>query len=567
MKSEKRKARDSNVAVRFSLFRFRFSLLAVLLFAGSASGALEMARSVHQFTRQEITFQVPGFSAAALNPHDPDQIAVHGEFTSPSGKRLIQPAFFWQESDAVLNIVGQPTAWKLRFTPTEPGRYTLRVRVSRRGGAPAEIATGHFESLRGMGPGFIAAEGRQFRFTTGESFFPIGANRCWGDPREMGRYVADMEALSKSGANTLRLWLAPWWLPIETGPGVYDPVASARLDLLMAYAESLGLRVILCIEQHGNFEPPGAEVGLWHAHPYNVLKGGPCRTRGEFFRNAEARRLFRNRLRYLVARWGYSTALMEWELFNEVEWVSFEYGGFYDADLAIENWHVEMAEHLRRIDGHRHLIGTSSIIGLQRRLLARRAIDLVQVHIYEQWDLPRRLTETLPPLAAELTVPVMLGEYGQGPGAMDPRQVTRGIFIAALAGIGAGALPWLQDTPDAESYYGRLTAARAFLGPIRWSEEQFQPAAARSADWNVRLLALQGSRSALLYMWDSDERPGRTVAAQLPDLRGEYDFEAWDPALGTVFHRGALTAGPGGAYLSLPGFPGQAAIKLVRRDE
>ena len=40
----------------------------------------------------------------------------------------------------------------------------------------------------------------------------------------------------------------------------------------------------------------------------------------EFATNPDAQRLWEQKLRYIAARWGYSTNLFCWEWWNEVNW-------------------------------------------------------------------------------------------------------------------------------------------------------------------------------------------------------------------------------------------------------
>ena len=56
--------------------------------------------------------------------------------------------------------------------------------------------------------------------------------------------------------------------------------------------------------------------------------------------------------RYIVARWGWSPAVVAWELFNEVHWTdAFRQGR--EADVA--RWHGEMADFIRSVDVYGHL--------------------------------------------------------------------------------------------------------------------------------------------------------------------------------------------------------------------
>src|SRR6266481_9445051 len=112
----------------------------------------------------------------------------------------------------------------------------------------------------------------------------------------------------------------------------------------------------------------------WAINPWNAKNGGFLATPEEFFTNPRARALTRAKYRYILARWGYSTHVLAWELFNEVEWTDAIRNQHADTVAA---WHREMAAFLRQQDPNRHLITTSSdtkIPGLYE------AMDYVQPH-------------------------------------------------------------------------------------------------------------------------------------------------------------------------------------------
>lgn len=531
--------------------RLRVLVPLLLLAAGLAARAqdveLRLSDSVGQHGRQEITFTLPD---------DPAQAAIEGVFTAPSGRRSFVPGFFWQEYDPLGNRPGAGRAWKIRFAPVEPGIYGVSVRVSRQGAEPHPVAQAAFECVRSVQPGFVRRDQRHLVLSTGEEFFPIGANRPWGDLRQPQAYFEDMERLAQAGANCVRVWLAPWWMPIEQRPGRYDPSASALMDLILEKAEALGLRVILVIEQHGNFEPEGGEVGRWNTHPYNAANGGPCQTASEFFSGGEARRLFKDRLRYLVARWGYSPAVLSWELFNEVEWVPLN--DVWDRRRLFERWHVEMAQYLRRIDPFNHLVATSADVELQNRLLQQGAVDLVQVHLYEKEDIGGKIHDLVAPLANECPAPVLVEEYGLKPDTRNAEAVTRGLFAAAFCGAGCGALPWLQDTADPAPAYQRLRAAQTFLRTVNWRRQEFKPVTPVIVEASngrmgrmpeqdlaaIRTLAQVGREETHLYVYGV--RPMRTgplerrwqLRVLIPEIpAGPYSLEFWDCATGSVMHR------------------------------
>ena len=81
---------------------------------------------------QRLEFCVTNVPSAA-NPFDPDQIRLDATFTLPSGKTMTVPAFWFQDYQRglsggyeYLTAVGSPQ-WRLRFTPVEPGTYSVSL--------------------------------------------------------------------------------------------------------------------------------------------------------------------------------------------------------------------------------------------------------------------------------------------------------------------------------------------------------------------------------------------------------------------------------------------------------
>src|SRR3712207_803358 len=130
------------------------------------------------------------------------------------------------------------------------------------------------------------------------------------------------------------------------------------------------------------------EHAMWLQNPYNRANGGPLASPQQFFTDERARRLFRQKLRYAVARWGYSTHLMAWEFWNEVD-LTDQY-----ASTAVRDWHAVMSRHLRELDPWDHLQSTSyarsegdaAVDGL-------RELDFVQTHRYGPLDMAADLPE------------------------------------------------------------------------------------------------------------------------------------------------------------------------------
>lgn len=432
---------------------FACLMIALLLPIAAAGQGLAFRERLPQYGLQEIKFQIP---TGAPNPYDYDQITVDALLTSPSGKSIRIPAFYAEAWNPLQNFPERAVGWFVRFSPTEAGTYKGSIFVSMRGATPTPLAELSFMVDASAPPDRLRREGNRLVDKNGEPVFLYGANLCWGDVRDLAGYLELLKEAARHNVNCIRLWLAPWWLPIEGQLGRYDQNACARLERIMSEVESLGLNVILCIEQHGNFLPEGD----WPRHPYNSINGGPCDNPIDFFSDETAKKHFKNRLRYIIARWGHSPSLLSLELFNEVELVPLEQG-FADSQEVIAAWHREMSQYIRSIDPYLNLISTSSDIPLQRQLASEGAIDLIQLHLYRNEDLNSFIEGIVSSVVAESPVPVILSEFGNAV-AVSEEVVSPGILAAHKAGA-SGAFPWLQNVPTPLPHLRQIMSARKSL--------------------------------------------------------------------------------------------------------
>jgi len=449
-----------------------------------ALGALAACRAVQgeQVTwpvrvTQKATFELALADVPMVrNPYDPEQVFVEAVFRAPSGHLQRVPGFFFAGHDAIFDVPTHAAGWRLRFTPEEVGRYEAELFVGEGDKPPRLLASGSFESIASDHRGFVRRAPPPGRYLErdGQVILLLGQNLCWGSRDDPAVYLEQLDQVAAAGANCVRIWLAPWFLPLEgygeglqRGPGRYDPRASALLDAILRRCEARGLCVILCLEQHGNFQPAGGETGLWPRHPYNRANGGPCDSVRDFFVNAEARRLFRQKLRYLIARYGASTALLGWELFNEVELMPFEAGTFGDHLPAILDWHRQMSAFLRSEDPYRHLVLTSADEAMQRELLLAGAIDAVQLHVYAEEELEAEIARRVRSAAQRCGAPVLVGEYGARRRG-SALGLARGIWAALGAGA-VGALPWNDGHGCLEGMPAAWAAMRVFMQTSRAS--------------------------------------------------------------------------------------------------
>lgn len=310
------------------------------------------------------------------DPYDPKDIAVDAVITDPEGNQVILPCFYKD---------GDPdnSNWEARFTPRKTGDYSYHIAANQNNSEMLKLSVKDSSK-----DGFINANPNSyftFLFDSGKKYRGVGPNFGWeSKPSENFKYTYETfsETLSQNNCNFIRTWMCPWNLPLEWkkhGIGKYDPEVAARLDEIFALAEENDFYIMLVLGYHGEFNAEKDYWGAndeWNNSPYNVANGGPCEVQEDFFVEEEAKEFYRRRLRYIVARWGYTPYLGAIEFWNEIENIA---KNDIPADVIVA-WHKEMAKYLKTIDPYGHLATTSSHD--YDGLWETEEIDFSQTHPY-----------------------------------------------------------------------------------------------------------------------------------------------------------------------------------------
>ncbi|NIJ54589.1 T9SS type A sorting domain-containing protein [Dyadobacter arcticus] len=375
------------------------------------------------FEKVELSF---GVDQTYAQPNDPEIVAVDAEVTLPGGSTLIVPCFFFvpvtfQESSPTFWNATENDAqkqWKLRYSPTVPGAYSVRVRIN--DGATTWSAPIAFNVTQGNAKGFVRidSDNKQFlRFDNQDPYYPVGHNLCWNSGT-LTKFYDDWitDRLAPNRVNWTRYWLTDFarqaleWSPSHWsgwygGLGAYSQKAAGLLDDVISSHEANGIYMQLVLQHHGQFSTNVNPE--WDGNPYNTANGGFLSQPGDFFTNAQAKEQTKKLYRYIVARWGYSQAILSWELFNEVEFT----GG---TDAGIDAWHDEMSQYLKSIDVNRHLVSTSSGGDDSTIPLMEDNVDMdvLQWHTYSN-QIEKAIYTRIPAFAA-LGKSTMNGEFGTG---------------------------------------------------------------------------------------------------------------------------------------------------------
>ncbi|MDF2439893.1 MAG: hypothetical protein JWN98_877, partial [Abditibacteriota bacterium] len=435
---------------------------------------------------------------------DPDDIDVWAVFTSPTRRTRRVNGFFYQPFRRRLNdqteevtAAGAPS-WRVRFTPDEAGTWRVQLFARDRSGT-TQAPPGTFISQTAPAhrtrpyKGFITrsqSNPRAFAWRNEKNvetpFFVIGENIGWAGSRGTYDYEDWLSSLSAAGGNFMRMWMASWHGALEWsregkgerrsgtyhGVGIYSLDNAWKVDTILDTASRHGIATMLCFGTYGEFREGGFfNEGQWAANPYNIANGGPCATPAEFFTNEQARKLYRRRLRYIAARWGYDPYIHSWEFWNEQE--------------APAAWVGEMARYLKGrgefagqgADAFGHIISTT--YG-NAEVWKIPEIDYSMTHDYGMANKPDHATV----IAADARVhetygkPHLMAEFGidwRKPDASYDEQgkgfnLHNGLWSSAMSGnAGVGLLWWWDNYVHPKNLYSHFRPISRFAETIEWT--------------------------------------------------------------------------------------------------
>ncbi len=549
--------------------------------------------AVTQYAPLELQLET---TVTVENPYNPAQIDILVHFSGPGGALMTVPAFWMQPYNITSQQPTGDAGWRVRFTPPIAGAWQAQAELVGQQAASEPIA---FTVNPSDNPGFIRIHPdnpRYFAFDDDSFYFPNGLNIGWGGADVLDDYERWLDRLSTNDGNIIRVWMASWSFGIEwadTGLGNYDARMKQAwlLDQIFELAEERGIYIMLCLVNHGAFST--SVNSEWAQNPYNDDLGGPLATPAEFVTNDVAKALFKQRLRYIAARWGYSTHLFAWEWWNEVNWTGI-------GDDTLIPWIAEMTPALQQFDPYDHLITNSSANGSFTQVWAMPEIDFSQQHDYSGGDLLRTLArdfERISKIAPDK--PLLLGELGYSAGAqvaLDAMHLHTGLWGAPFLGYAGGSMYWWWDTfidpQDQWHQYGAL--ARFFAGEdlailtagkaqvagdaqaftlqdeeraLIWLPSNGYTVPAAQAAYDKALFAALKSKTKLTT-WTYEPPLLSGVAITLAGLTdGAYTVQWYAPTTGEWLGTDQVTVQEGSTLLIVPDFATDLAAKLIRAAE
>ena len=537
----------------------------------------ENKKKTGMYEKFELTLDI---SATYHDAFDPDQIAIESHFTSPSGKAIDLCGFLYQDyernsSDVNYLIPKGNSCWKIRFAPTEIGTYKYYVTVKDKSG---EVASKEqtFECIPSNNPGFARVSKKDpsyFEFDSGEFYYPIGHDTSWTlsvfYQLDHNYYFAKM---GKEGINATR---GGCWATQAIHTKITDRLSRLQrlgyqnlpdnwvLDQMVDSAEENGIHIMFTLlnfwffrseERKGKPHAPA----MWWENPYNVARGGVCAKPEDFFTSPEAKTLLKRELRYIVARWGYSTAIWTWEMWNENDgsWLMQECG-----EENVYNWYKDIVPYLRSADPYNHLISTSFCDPgdpIPRKIYGIPEMDYTQYHTYPNANAP------FPTVKGMLSTygffkmfnkPGIIGEFGIASPAFAERfdffgrSYHYGIWSSVMMPLAGTAMAYSMECIEQNDFYSLYKPVANFMKGEDRRGKKFQPATITIDNPSLGICGIQNEKEAQFWIYSRDPK----IAGEYPEQgvppfplfkdvtvtlymmqKGEYKIEFWDTWEGVI---------------------------------
>ena len=297
--------------------------------------------------------------------------------------------------------------FRLRFAPPENGLWEAKVFVKVGETIEYESNVFQFNVVESGSLGYIKA-GKRYLLRNNKTFYPVGCNVRWPEinpiydpelyelshgfydgnsifltegyssrtslPMVYDSYRNILKLLADNGANYFRMIMSPTSTDIEyEEAGNYTKRLNMayEMDRILEYSEQRGMYIHWNMQLHYNFQrSKNAYDRAWvwddTLNPYCYRELVNDYDPVDFFTNPEAKKYYEQRIRYIFARWGYSTNVAIFELFSEINNVGSD---VQEGSEAYENnwqvyrdWQVEMGNYIKNMyHGKIHLLTTNFI--------------------------------------------------------------------------------------------------------------------------------------------------------------------------------------------------------------
>ena len=368
-----------------------------------------------------------------LNPFNPEDVDVYAEFWVKIGgdwffhKRV--NGFYYQEFSRNIDTLTWDTVdtqhnFRVRYAPRALGTFRCRITAEVFGHDTIVATDFTFDVVPSSNKGFMKVGENYKYFEFGEEpFFPVGHNLLGPEDDIKGaaykpttvpsygyvNYHKALRHLKESGANYYRYLVSPWQTEIEfehLGDYSNRMTNAWEFDNILDTTKALGLKMHFNMAIHYNWDQPNGDGKIywdWSASgdslntpitPWGLdgcfrdIDSGYCYRKDldmedprDFFSDVEAIKHYKNRIRYMEARWGYSTEIAITEILSEASHVGttcelvytedYGCGAAFESDrrpyrsdytyfpAIIRAWHKTMTDFMKDSLKTNHLISVS----------------------------------------------------------------------------------------------------------------------------------------------------------------------------------------------------------------
>lgn len=279
-----------------------------------------------------------------------------------SAPSITWPCFYCESYDATFdNKTG--ACWMMRLAPTMKGTWNYKFRV-KMDGKVITTDSASFQCTDALpdNHGFVQVnpvDRRYFRFIDGKPYYPIGSSisGMTGDVVEEPSQA--FEKMSAYGGNFSRVFLNFLNLERNCSGTTYMTLnnyqnscinqtglaRAAIIDKLLEEARSHGIYLEWLLDDWTYIKDANQNPYIRYS-----TREAPCADYNEFFSSATGREIYKRKIRYWMARWGYSVNLLGLEFVNELD-----VGG---SDKAA--WHNVMGDYVHSFTAQPHLVSSSN---------------------------------------------------------------------------------------------------------------------------------------------------------------------------------------------------------------
>jgi hypothetical protein len=535
--------------------------------------AAELERS--ELPRYESLEMKLAVDAEYTNPYNAREVRLDGTFMAPDGSEMTVPGFWDGEG-----------AWRVRFTPSQEGKWSYRLVITDARGA-SEPAEGTFTVIASNLHGWLQVgkqvnpdySARYLVYHDGTPFYGLGfceALNILTDGFSIEQGVGLFDNMLVSGENFVVWWPLYSLSPVKSDYDNYSAPNMKTIDMIVQDAQKKGISLIFTIWDHPQLR---SKNHPWGAGNWDNNNG--FRKLGDidsFFTSEEAWAWQENFYRYTIARWGYSPAIGMWQTVSEIN-------GTQAFDQT-NPWHEKVNAYFVENDPYRHPT-TASKTGDVEWPEGHKVMDAPQVHLYDFPDGdPVRAAETLARWTRLMwdvaEKPNWVGEFGVTGNASYPELFHNSIWAALASGAALTPAEWNSGgswghmTPEMNADLQRLGRFVAEIPLAKLNPSQLEIA---SSDPQVRGWGVAGKDGGLFWVQDfalegksmDEVRKNETIRTGIQVgviglADGTYTIHPYDTWQGAYLDSFDVTCADGQACtIPLPDFKADMAFRVERK--